>query len=60
MVPQLQAAGLMSAQDRAKLIGSVEPLRSIPLIRGMVRRFFDQTLCRRQRSGPGTDSGSNP
>ncbi|WP_433002257.1 alpha/beta hydrolase family protein [Kribbella sp. CA-294648] len=60
MAPQLQAAGLMSAHDRARLIGMIEPGRSIPLIRGMVRRFFDQTLCRRQRSGPGTDSGSKP
>ncbi|MEU4389946.1 alpha/beta hydrolase [Kribbella sp. NPDC023855] len=59
MAPQLQEAGLMSAQDRAKLIGAIEPGQSIPLIRGMVRRFFDRTLCG-QRSGPGTDSGSKP
>jgi hypothetical protein len=59
MVPQLQAAGLMSAQDRAKLIGAIEASRSIPLIRGMVRSFFDRTLGR-QRSGPGTDRGSKP
>jgi dienelactone hydrolase len=60
MAPQLQAAGLMSAQDRAELVGAIDPARSIPLTRGLVRRFFDQTLCGRQRSGPGTDRGSKP
>lgn len=44
MAPQLQAAGLMSAGDRADLIGTINPARSIPLIRNTVRSFFDRTL----------------
>lgn len=44
MAPQLLAAGLMSAGDRADLIGTINPALSVPLIRNTVRSFFDRTL----------------
>jgi dienelactone hydrolase len=44
MAPQLQSAGLMTAEDRANLIGEVSPAVSVPLIRRTVRSFFDRTL----------------
>ncbi len=44
MDPQLQAAGLMSAGDRAKHIGTINPALSVPLIRTAVRSFFDRAL----------------
>ncbi|NEA32511.1 alpha/beta hydrolase [Streptomyces sp. SID13031] len=46
MAPQLQTAGLMSAGDRAKLVGTIDPALSVPLIRHTVRSFFDRTLKR--------------
>lgn len=44
MAPQLQAAGLMTAEDRTNLVGAVDPAISVPLIRRTVRSFFDRTL----------------
>ncbi|MFI5707456.1 alpha/beta hydrolase [Kribbella sp. NPDC051620] len=44
MAPQLQAAGLMTAEARANLVGAVNPSVSVPLIRRTVRAFFDRTL----------------
>jgi dienelactone hydrolase len=42
--PQLQAAGLMSADDRAKLVGAIEPAQSVPAVRNYIRSFFDRQL----------------
>lgn len=45
MAPQLQQAGLLSAADRAALVGTIDPVRAVPLIRTTVRSFFDRHLC---------------
>ncbi|MFJ8675250.1 alpha/beta hydrolase [Streptomyces sp. NPDC093589] len=42
--PQLQAAGLMTAEERIKLVGASGPDRSIPLVRRAVRSFFARQL----------------
>ncbi|SDZ45375.1 hypothetical protein SAMN05216215_107534 [Saccharopolyspora shandongensis] len=44
--PQLQDAGLMSAEDRAKLVGAIDPAESVPAIRDHVRTFFARHLPR--------------
>lgn len=44
--PQLQAAGLMSSEDRAGLVGTLEPAVSVPLVRDRVRGFFTRHLGR--------------
>ena len=44
MAPQLQAAGLMSAEARAKLVGAIEPAQSVPAVRSYIRSFFDRHL----------------
>jgi hypothetical protein len=44
MAPQLQAAGLMSDEDRAKLVGAIEPAQSVPAVRNYIRSFFDRQL----------------
>ncbi|WP_405055796.1 alpha/beta hydrolase [Kribbella sp. NBC_01505] len=44
MIPQCQQAGLMTAEARAKQIGTITPARSVPWIRNSVRSFFDRTL----------------
>jgi dienelactone hydrolase len=44
MAPQLQAAGLTSAQSRIDLVGSMGPARSIPLVHRLVRSFFAEHL----------------
>ncbi|MGW1681278.1 hypothetical protein [Saccharopolyspora sp. NPDC002376] len=46
MVPQLQDAGLMSAEDRAKLVGAIDPAESVPAIRNHVVGFFSAHLSR--------------
>ncbi|WP_343979399.1 alpha/beta hydrolase [Kribbella koreensis] len=46
LAPQLQAAGLMTAEDRTSRVGAVDPAISVPLIRRTVRSFFDRTLKR--------------
>ncbi|MEV0699071.1 alpha/beta hydrolase [Saccharopolyspora sp. NPDC050389] len=46
MAPQLQDAGLMSAEDRAKLVGAIDPAESVPAIRDHVRTFFARHLPR--------------
>ncbi|MGW0227509.1 alpha/beta hydrolase [Actinopolymorpha singaporensis] len=38
--PQLQAAGLMTADARTALVGAIEPTRSVPTVRTGVREFF--------------------
>ncbi|MEU4213266.1 alpha/beta hydrolase [Streptomyces sp. NPDC026206] len=40
LAPQLQAAGLMTAEDRIRLVGAIEPARSVPLVRHHVLSFF--------------------
>ena len=44
MTPQLQAKGLMSAGDRAALVGTINPATSVPWVRNTVRSFFDRRL----------------
>ncbi|MEV0373431.1 alpha/beta hydrolase [Streptomyces sp. NPDC050636] len=44
MAPQLQAAGLMTAGDRNKLVGAIEPAESVPRVRGYVHSFFAEHL----------------
>ncbi|MFF5427218.1 MULTISPECIES: alpha/beta fold hydrolase [unclassified Streptomyces] len=40
LVPQLQAAGLMTAAQRAELVGTVAPRVSVPAVRTLLRSFF--------------------
>ncbi|MFE0106629.1 alpha/beta hydrolase [Streptomyces sp. NPDC059009] len=44
LAPQLQDAGLMTAPDRAALIGALPPDRSVPAVRHRVRTFFARHL----------------
>ena len=44
MAPQFEEAGLMSAADRAALVGTINPARSVPRVRNTVRTFFDRHL----------------
>ncbi|MGP3987245.1 alpha/beta hydrolase family protein [Streptomyces sp. 3N207] len=44
MAPQLQEAGLMSAQGRNSLVGSIAPKKSVPLVRGCLHAFFARHL----------------
>ncbi|WP_018348879.1 hypothetical protein [Longispora albida] len=44
IAPQLQAAGLMTAEQRKSLIGAVEPPVSVPAIRDTVAGFFSGRL----------------
>ncbi|GAA2094039.1 lipase [Streptomyces albiaxialis] len=44
MVPPLERAGLMTAEGRNALVGRIAPARSVPLVRGTVRAFFDRHL----------------
>ncbi|MEU8686266.1 alpha/beta hydrolase [Streptomyces sp. NPDC048611] len=44
LAPQLQAAGLMTAGNRIKLIGALDPAVSIPLVRHHVHAFFARHL----------------
>ncbi|MDA3628251.1 alpha/beta hydrolase [Saccharopolyspora sp. WRP15-2] len=44
--PQLQDAGLMRAEDRAKLVGTIDPAESVPAIRDHVVGFFATHLSR--------------
>ncbi|WBP88699.1 hypothetical protein [Kitasatospora cathayae] len=45
MLPQLQAAGLITAERRNALIGGVAPTVSVPEVRRAVRRFFGRHLA---------------
>ncbi|MEU9011060.1 alpha/beta hydrolase [Streptomyces sp. NPDC048479] len=42
IAPQLQAAGLMTANDRIKLVGSIDPAKSVAMVRNHVLSFFSQ------------------
>ncbi|MEW9519854.1 alpha/beta fold hydrolase [Streptomyces tubercidicus] len=44
IAPQLQAAGLMSAADRIKLVGANDPAVSVPPVRHHVLSFFARYL----------------
>lgn len=44
MAPQLEINGLLNREARTNLVGAIEPCRSIPQIRKLVRTFFDQHL----------------
>ncbi|MFG3254656.1 alpha/beta hydrolase family protein [Streptomyces sp. NPDC048172] len=44
MAPHLEGAGLMTAEGRNALVGRIAPERSVPLVRGTVRAFFDRHL----------------
>ncbi len=44
LAPQLQAAGLIIAEARAALVGTIDPARSVPLLRHRVRAFFARHL----------------
>ncbi|WP_260868008.1 alpha/beta hydrolase [Streptomyces sp. SAJ15] len=44
MVPRLQAAGLMTAEERRSMIGAIAPARAIPAVRNQVRGFFARHL----------------
>ncbi|MBZ6477151.1 alpha/beta hydrolase family protein [Streptomyces griseocarneus] len=44
IAPQLQAAGLMTAGDRVKLVGGIDPARSVPAVRGRLLSFFARHL----------------
>lgn len=48
MVPQLQAAGLMTEQERDAVIGAVAPAVAIPTVRNAVRGFFVRQLAGRR------------
>lgn len=44
MAPQLQAAGLMTADSRIKLVGAIDPAQSVPAVRDHVLSFFARHL----------------
>ncbi|GAA3083116.1 alpha/beta hydrolase [Streptomyces olivoverticillatus] len=44
LAPQLQTAGLMTAADRAKLVGTADPAGAVPTVRRHVRSFFARHL----------------
>ncbi|MFD8384355.1 alpha/beta hydrolase family protein [Streptomyces sp. NPDC059679] len=44
VAPQLQTAGLMTAEAREALVGAVDPTCSVPAVRGLVRDFFARRL----------------
>lgn len=45
LLPQLQAAGLLTAERREALIGAAGPAVSVPRVRRMVRGFFAEHLA---------------
>ncbi|WP_344420390.1 alpha/beta hydrolase [Amycolatopsis minnesotensis] len=46
MVPQLQAAGLMTEQGRDAFVGAIDPAVSVPAVRAAVVAFFDRHVRR--------------
>ncbi|WP_405413669.1 alpha/beta hydrolase family protein [Streptomyces decoyicus] len=44
IAPQLQSAGLMTADNRNKLVGAIDPAVSVPLLRGYLLSFFARHL----------------
>lgn len=46
MAPQLQAAGLMTAQGRNAFVGAIDPAVSVPTVRARVVAFVDRYVRR--------------
>ncbi|HEY9369418.1 alpha/beta fold hydrolase [Streptomyces sp.] len=46
LVPQIQSAGLMTAADRATMVGRADPRVTVPAVRNLVRSFFARNLPR--------------
>ncbi|MFG2986554.1 alpha/beta fold hydrolase [Streptomyces sp. NPDC048258] len=46
LVPQLQAAGLMTASGRAAMMGRADPRVTVPAVRDLIRSFFTCHLRR--------------
>ncbi|MBT2445389.1 hypothetical protein J7E93_35985 [Streptomyces sp. ISL-36] len=44
LVPQLQAAGLMTAAQRARLVGTIDPEVAVRAVRRQVRTFFSRNV----------------
>jgi predicted dienelactone hydrolase len=44
IAPQLQAGGLMTADNRIKLVGAIDPATSLPMVRNYVLSFFARHL----------------
>ncbi|MER5311262.1 alpha/beta fold hydrolase [Streptomyces sp. NPDC002773] len=44
LAPQLQKAGLMTAEGRAEMVGAIDPRASVPAVRRLVRSFFARHL----------------
>ncbi|MEU8584308.1 alpha/beta hydrolase family protein [Streptomyces abikoensis] len=44
LVPRLASAGLLTAEDRVRLVGAVDPAVSVPWVRHHVRSFFARHL----------------
>ncbi|MFE6778927.1 alpha/beta hydrolase family protein [Streptomyces sp. NPDC057702] len=44
LVPRLWAAGLVTTEAREALVGPIDPARSVPLVRHLVRTFFARHL----------------
>jgi dienelactone hydrolase len=44
IAPQLQAAGLMTADNRMKLVGMIDPAKSVPSVHNYVLSFFARHL----------------
>ncbi|GHF29868.1 lipase [Streptomyces mashuensis] len=55
--PRLQAAGLMTAESRAALVGPRDPATTVPLVRGLVRAFLARHLAAPQRPRATTAPG---
>ncbi|MER6996438.1 alpha/beta hydrolase [Streptomyces sp. NPDC000410] len=44
LAPQLQAAGVMTADNRVRLVGAIDPASSVPAVRDQVLSFFARHL----------------
>jgi dienelactone hydrolase len=44
MAPQIQRAGLMTAQEREELVGAIDPAKSVPTVRKSIVDFFTRHL----------------
>jgi dienelactone hydrolase len=52
LAPELQTAGLMTADGRNQLVGAIRPARSVPLLRGYAVTFFGRHLPPPRTDGP--------
>ncbi|MFF1506255.1 alpha/beta fold hydrolase [Streptomyces sp. NPDC058326] len=53
LVPQLHEAGLMTAEGRADMVGTIAPGASVPAVRRLLRSFFGRHLPVRGTVPPG-------